>query len=170
MTWTKLSFFSLLLLSLLQGCGIYSFSGVSLPPEAKTFSLSLRSDVALGPPDLAKRLQQQLGDGLVQRTPLKQVETQGDLQLSGSIKGFSYASIMPVQSGQGKDSVERLTIEVQLDYINPYDKDASFSKKTFSQHADMAVNTSRSGEENRLIDDIFTKLVEDIFNETVASW
>lgn len=164
----------MLLLSLLQGCGIYSFSGISLPPEAKTFSLSLQSGVSLGPPELATRLQQRLGDELLRCTSLKQVETQGDLRLEGSIKGFSYASIAPVQSVQGdkvaQASIERLTIEVELTYINPYDEDSSFSKKTFLQYADMAANMSRSSEEHRLIDDIFTKLVESIFNETVASW
>ena len=141
---------------------------------SKTFSLRVQSDISLGPPDLAMRLQQQLGDALVQRTTLKQVNTQEGLQLEGSIKGFAYTSIAPTQSGRGgkgyQAAMERLTIEVQLSYTNPYDQDTSFSKKMFVQYADMAASANRGSEERRLIDDIFEKLVEDIFNETVASW
>ena len=135
MTWSKRHFSLVLLFPLLQGCGIYSFSGTSLPPEAKTFSLRVQSDISLGPPDLAMRLQQQLGDALVQRTTLKQVNTQEGLQLEGSIKRFAYTSIAPTQSGRGgkgyQAAMERLTIEVQLNYTNPYNQDTSFSKKMF---------------------------------------
>ncbi len=174
MLWTKPSPVLMLLLLLLQGCGIYTFSGSSLPPEAKTFSLQFQSNVALGPPDLAEKFQQQLGDALLQRTPLKQVYTKGDLQLEGDIKQFKYEAVAPTKSGQ-KDagdqaSSNRLTIEVQMNYINLYNEDASFSKKTFSQYADMAANANRDNEESRLIDGVFTKLIEDIFSDTVASW
>jgi Lipopolysaccharide-assembly len=174
MTWTKLSPVLTLLLLLLQGCGIYSFLGTSLPTEVKTFSLRFQSDATLGPPDLAAKFQQRLSDDLVQRTPLKQVDTNGDLQLEGVIKQFKYVPMAPTTSGQGgkgdQASVDRLTIEVQVDYTNLYDEASTFSTKTFSQYAETVANTSRSNEEPRLIDAIFTKLVEDIFNETVASW
>jgi Lipopolysaccharide-assembly len=171
MTWTKPSALLMLSLLLLQGCGIYSFSGTSLPSEAKKFSLKLQSNVALGPPDLVEKFQQRLGDELVQRTSLKRVHTKGDLQLAGVIKQFRYGSIAPTKRGEGEQaSINQLTIEVQMDYINPYNEEASFSKKTFSQHANASASANRSDEEPRLIEEIFTKLVKDIFNETVASW
>lgn len=173
MNWTKNKNKRILLLTfLLQGCGIYSFSGTSLPPEIKTFSLSYQSNVALGPPDLVDKFEQQLGDELAQRTPLKRVPFQGDLQLEGVIKQFKYTSIAPSKNSKGEDqaNIERLTIEVQMNYINPYNKEASLSKKSFSQYADMLAEESKDLAESRLIHDIFTKLVKDIFNATVASW
>lgn len=174
MTWTKPSPVLILLSLLLQGCGIYSFLGSALPPEAKTFSLQFQFGVALGPPDLAEKFQQQLGDALLQRTSLKQVDTKGDLQLDGEIKQFKYEAMAPTQSNQDgagdQAAISRLTIEVQMNYMNRYNKDTSFSKKTFSQYADMAANASIEHEESRLIDDVFTKLIEDISNETVANW
>jgi hypothetical protein len=171
MTWTKPSALLILPLLLLYGCGIYSFSGISLPSKAKTFSLTLQSNVVLGPPDLVEKFQQRLGDELVQRTPLKQVYTKSDLKLEGVIKQFKYVSMAPTKKEEGDQvSIDRLTIEVQMNYINPYNEETSFSKKIFSQYTDMSANTSRSDEEPRLIEDIFTKLVKDIFNETVGSW
>jgi len=174
MTWIKLSPLTIYALLLLQGCGIYSFSGVSLPKEAQTFSLKLQSSVALGPSDLLSRLQQRLCDELAQRTPLKQVYEQGDVQLEGSITKFVYTPTALTQRMQEHErdqaSMERLTIEIVLTYINRYDEDSTFSKKTFSQFADMPATADRSSEEDRLIDAIFTELIEDIFNKTVASW
>jgi hypothetical protein len=155
----------------LQGCGIYSFSGTSLPPKAKTISLDFQSKVALGPPDLVEKFQQQLGDELVQRTPLKRVYTKGDLQLEGDIRQFKYTSMAPTKKEDRNEvSIDRLTIEVQMSYINLYNEKASFSKKIFSKYADTSAYKSRTDEEPRLIEEIITKLVKDIFNETVASW
>ena len=171
MTWNRPSFTCVLLLLLLQGCGLYSFSGTSLPPAAQTFSLQYQSNVALGPPDLLAKFLQQLGDELTQRTPLKQVASQGDLQLEGVITQFRYAPTAPSQSSTGDQAnIEELTIEVEMSYIDPYDKEKAFRKKKFPQHAYMPAEASRDQEEPRLIDEIFTKLVKDIFNATVASW
>ena len=171
MTWTKPSALLMLSLLLLQGCGIYSFSGTSLPSKAKNFSLKVQSNVALGPPDLAEKFQQRLGDELVQRTPLKRIYTKGYLQLEGVIKQFRYVSIASAKKDEGGQTfTDQLTIEVQMNYINPYNEEASFSKKIFSQHANASANANGGDEEPRLIEEIFTKLVKDIFNETVASW
>lgn len=164
MTWTKTSptwiFF---LFFLLKGCAIYSFSGLSLPKEAKTFSMSYQSEVALGPPDLLDKFQEKLGEEITRRTPLKQVDSQGDLRLEGVIKKFKYRSIAPSKvNGKEEASLERLTIEVKVNYINPYDKETAFSKKTFSQYADMSAEANREGEQPQLISNIFTKLIQDI--------
>jgi len=174
MNWNKPNPVLLLLGLLVQGCGIYSFLGTSLPPNAKTFSLQIQSNIALGPPDLAENFQQRLSDELIQRTSLKQVYTQGDLQLEGVIQKFEYVAMAPTTSKDAEErdqvSIDRLTIEIQMNYINPYNPDTSFKKKNLSQYADMSANASRSDEESRLIDDIFTKLIKDVFNETVANW
>ena len=171
MTWTKTSPAFVLLLLLLQGCGIYSFSGTSLSSEVKTFSLDYQSNVALGPPELLDDFQKQLSEELLQRTSLKQVATQGDLRLEGVIKQFKYAPLAPSKvDGKDQASKERLTIEIQMNYHNPHDKESSFSKRNFSQYADMPADGEKDTEEPGLIKQIFTKLIKDIFNATVAIW
>lgn len=165
MTWIRNSL-ALVLLLFVQGCVIYSFSGLSLPPEAKTFSLSYQSTAALGPPDLVENFQQKLGEELTRRTPLKQVESQGDLQLEGTIKRFKYRAMAPSKvNGKEEASMERLTITVQVNYINQHNTDASFSKKTFSQYEDMHADANRDDEQPGLINIIFTKLIGDIMAE-----
>ncbi|MCU0318238.1 MAG: LPS assembly lipoprotein LptE [Amoebophilaceae bacterium] len=174
MIWNKSSIVLAFCLLLSQGCGIYSFSGISLPPKAKTFSLHFQSNVALGPTDLATRFQQRLSEELLQRTSLKQVHTEGDLQLDGVIEKFDYIPATLTKSDkediENQAPMSRLMIEAQLNYVNLYDEASGFSKKTFSQYDNVDTDASSGFDESGLIEAIFTKLVEDIFNETLANW
>ena len=175
MIWRKLNSISLFILLFLQGCGIYSFSsGIPLPSALKTFSLQIHADVALGPSDLAEKFQQQLSNTLLQRTALQEVHTAGNVHIEGIIKQFEYVAVAPTQGERAEQDIEadieRLTIEIELNYNNPYQEGTSFSKKKFVQHADMIVNTDRNSEEPRLIEEVFTKLVEDILSATVENW
>lgn len=174
MIWTRYSFLNYLWVALVaQGCGIYSFSGSSLSSEVKTFSIQpFQSNVALGPPDLAEKFTERLGKELLQRTQLSQVTTKGDIQFEGVITQFEYKPVAPTASSGGNDQANktRLTITVQVSYINPKDQEFTFSKKRFSQFDDMPASSSTDVEEPRLVEEIFTKLVKDIFNASVASW
>jgi len=173
MTWIKTPLCVLSALLLLQGCVMYSFSGTSLSADSKSFSIQCQSEVASGPPDLTDQFTEQLGKELMARTPLKQVEERADVQLEIVIKQWRYTPVAPsAGSGDNQDkaNITRLTIAVQVNYVNPKDESASFSKRNFSQYADMQADASTDQEEPRLIEDIFTKLVKDIFNASVASW
>ncbi|MEL7064797.1 MAG: LPS assembly lipoprotein LptE, partial [Bacteroidota bacterium] len=97
----------------------------------------------------------------------------GDIQLEIVITQLKYTPVAPsAGSGNDRDSANttRLIIEVQVNYVNPKDEEASFSKKKFSQFADMQADASTDQEEPRLVEEIFTKLAKDIFNASVASW
>lgn len=172
MIWIKRNTIFLMLLPSLQACGVYSFSGISLPPGVRTFSIKMQSQVALGPSDLAATLQQKLSNELVQRTYLKQIDAQGDLQFEGIIQKFDYTSV-PVAQGEnalgGTITIDRLTIEVQVTYSNPHRPNASVKDKKFAQYANLDKGTSRMESEAGLIDEIFAKLVKNIFQETIAA-
>ena len=155
-----------------QSCAIYSFSGTSLSPEVKTFSIQdFQSKVALGPADLAQKFTEKLGKELLQTPTLKQVDTSGDLQFEGVITGFKYTPIAPSRSVQGDTaSRTKLTITIQVSYSNAHDKEFEFSKKSFEQSADMDATASTDAEESRLVEEVFTKLVKDVFSASVANW
>lgn len=174
MRWTKPSHVGMLLLFSLQGCSIYSFMGNALlPPATKTFSIQWQSDISSGPPDLAGKFQQRLGDILAQYTRLQQVSEHGDLQLHGTIQRFSYVGLAPtkdVQTGKQKAAIVRLKIEVSLTYTNRYAADTNFNDQTFVQYADVSASAYPGHEESALVDEVLTKLVEDILYTTVAQW
>lgn len=157
---------------LCQGCAIYSFSGTSLSSAVKTFSIQdFQSNVALGPADLARQLTEKLSRELLQKTPLKQVATHGDIQFEGVITGFKYTPIALRSNDQGGTAGRiQLTITLQASYSNAHDKTAEFSKKNFVQAADMDATASIAAEEPRLVEEVLTKLVKDVFNASVAKW
>ncbi|MEL6153051.1 MAG: LptE family protein [Bacteroidota bacterium] len=179
MTWTKRSQWIMYLgvAFCLHSCAIYSFSGASLSADVKTFSIAdFQSNVALGPPDLAEQFAEALGKELLQRTALSQVESKGDIQFEGTIIQFEYKPIAPTAitktatKKEDQASRTRLTITVQLNYINPKDPETAFSKKKFSQYEDVDADVSTDDAEPDLVKKIFEKLIKDIFNASVASW
>lgn len=163
---------SILLGLILQSCFMYSFSGSSLSKEAKTFSIQpFQSKVALGPANLNEQLTEKLRMELAQKTKLKEVFSNGDIQFEGTITDFKYTPIAPRSDDRGDmTSREQLSITVQVNYSNAYDKDFEFSKKQFTQTADMDASASRDTEEPGLVEDILKKLIKDIFNASIANW
>lgn len=158
-----------------QGCGVYSFTGASISPDIKTISIqNFFNDSGSGPPSLSQNFTEELRDYYQQNTSLQLVESDGDLQLDGTIVGYTTTPVAPVASGNDNIADEagatRLTISVQVNYVNNKDDDASFSR-TFQFYDDFDSRTSTlTAEEDRLIDAIFERIVFDIFNASVANW
>lgn len=165
-----------LLLSLafcLSGC--YSFTGANLDPNIQTISVqNFYNDSGGGPANLMQIFTERLRDYYQRNTNLNLVDNQGDLQLEGAIVGWNLAPIAPTASGSNNTpdltSLQRLTITVNVSYVNTFDETQSFDRN-FSFYSDYNPNTTTlQAEEARLIDEIFESIVFDIFNATVANW
>ena len=79
----------LVMLPILSGCGFqvkYSFSGASIPPEAKTFSVAyFPNKAAMVSPILSSTLTEALVDKFSRQTRLEQVEEGGDFAFEGEL-------------------------------------------------------------------------------------
>jgi hypothetical protein len=157
---------------LVYSCVFYSFSGTPLPREVRSFSIqTLQNKAALGPTDLNIQLSERLSTEILQKTSLKQVDSNGDIQYEGTITEFTYTPMAPKATAQGDTaSRTKLTISVELTYINKYDKEFEFSKKNFSQSSDMDATANTMAEEPRMVEEVLGKLVKDIFNGSIANW
>ena len=79
---------------LLTSCGIYSFTGASIPIEAKTVSVSYFTSTATNSPSsLNQTITEGLKDLFLSQTSLALTETEGDLIFSGEITKYH---IIPV--------------------------------------------------------------------------
>ena len=63
----------------------------------------------------------------------------------------------------------RLTISVQIKYINKTDEKQNFDKR-FSAYRDFEATQSLSDVEDVLIKEISEEIIESIFLESVANW
>lgn len=160
---------SLLSAMLFAACtGGYSFTGASIPPEAKTISVATFPNYAA---TVNPQLSQKLTDDLIQmfssQTTLDVTNDDGDLQLSGEITGYdTRASAL---SASDEVSMNRLTITVKVKFVNTKDPDADF-EQSFSRYRDYAAAQDFSSVESTLMGEIVTELCEDIFNKAVVNW
>lgn len=161
-----LSFASVFIL--FNGCGFYSFTGASIPPEAKTISVSFFPNHAqIVQPTLSQRFTESLQDKFMRNTNLNMIEFGGDLHFEGAIIGYS---TQPVAI-QADDlaAQNRLTISVRVIFENIYEPDNNF-ERTFSRYYDYDSQRSLAEIEDDAISRINEELIEDIFNASVVNW
>lgn len=145
-----------------------SLSGASIPAEAKTVSVGFfANNTTLGAPSLSQRFTEKLRDVVSQQTRLALVKQNGDLQFEGYIADYNVSPVA-VQSTD-MASLNRLTITVQVKYINKFDVAKSF-EQAFTRFADFKSNESITAKEQELVAEIYRQLNEDIFNKAFNNW
>ena len=154
----------------LAGCRVtYSFSGTSIDPDVRTISLPTFEYKAMRVnPTLANELSEALRTRFRRMTSLEQVEMDGDLEITGEVVGYDVqASAVTAQEVAAQN---RLTVMVKVDFNNVKHPEESFSGKSFSAYADYDSSNSLDAVESTLCAEIIDKIIEDIFNATVAQW
>lgn len=156
------------------GCGIYSFSGVSLAPSVKTIQIeTFPNNAPLVNPALSSYFTNQLQDMYSSRTNLLQVKNNGDLVVEGEITQYNQTSVAPVvdpSTGKTTAAKVRLTIGVKLRFYNNQDEEQNF-ERTYSNNADIdGSETLSGGQEQALVEEIVDMIINQIFTDTVAQW
>ena len=148
-------------------CGIYSFSGTSIQPDVRTITINYFEYKALQVnPTLSNDLTEALRQRFRQMTSLEQVDQEGDLEITGEITGYSVsASSVTAQEVAAQN---RLTVTVRVSFMNRKYPEDDFEGSTFSGYADFDSSQSLDAVQSTLCEEIVDKLVEDIFNATVA--
>lgn len=155
---------------ILTGCRIkYSFSGASINPNAKTFSVTyFPNNASMVAPVLSSTLTDALKEKLAKQTRLtEKTDGPGDLAFEGEIIG--YTSTPSAVTGNEQAAKNKLTIRVKVKFTNALDPQFSY-EKTFQQFAEYDVSIPLQDAETTLIPEIVEMLVEDIFNGAVANW
>jgi hypothetical protein len=156
-------------LILISSCKMnYSFSGASVPPEAKTVSVQyFQNNTSLAPPTLSQVFTEALRDKLSSQTRLSLVKKEGDLAFEGSITGY-VTSPIAIQSSD-KAALNRLTITVNVKYTCAFDEKKNF-EQSFSRFFDYSSSQNLAAIEDQLVHDINEQLVQDIFNRALNDW
>jgi len=159
----------ILILSLfLSSCGIYSFSGASIPAEAKTVSVQyFPNNAQLVNPLLSNTITNALNDMFVNQTTLQSVAQNGDLALEGEITGYSTSPI--AITGNQTAALNRLTVTVNVRFANKYDESKNF-EQSFSQYQDYPSGQDLNSVQDVLVEQIVEDLCQDIFNKAVVNW
>lgn len=158
----------LLFVIMLCSCGVYSFSGASIPPEAKTVSVQYFPNHAqLVNPLLSNNITNALNDMFVNQTTLESVAENGDLAIEGEITGYSTSPV--AITGDQTAALNRLTVTVNVRFTNRYDENTNF-EQSFSQYQDYPSNQDLNMVQDALLETIVNDLCQDIFNKAVVNW
>lgn len=149
-------------------CGIYSFTGTSIQPDVKTITIPYIENKAVRVnPSLSNDLTEALQEKFRKLTRLEQVDVDGDLELVCEITGYDVQATAVTAEEQAAKN--RLTVQVKIEFSNrKYPEDDVTN--TFSAYEDFDATLSLDAVESTLCETIVEKLVEDIFNATVAQW
>lgn len=157
--------------SLLTACGIYSFSGISIGPEIKTFEVRpFTNEAAIIIPNLDRQLTTELQDYIQNQTNLDLTTRNGDIVYEGEIINYYIAPSTATANTNQPAAENRLTITVRMRYIdtknekNDLEKNLSF----FQDFEGSSVLTNSQQEE--LHERIIERLTQDMVTETLARW
>ncbi len=155
---------------LLGGCSIvkYSFSGTSIQPDVKTVTINFFEYKALKVnPTLSNDLTEAMKDKFRKLTKLEQVDIDGDLEISGTVTGYDVRAAAVTANEVA--AMNRLTVTASLKFTNRKYPEEDF-EKSFSAYSDYDSTNSLDAVEASLCEEIVEKLVEDMFNASVAQW
>lgn len=165
----KLILLGLLLPFLFVGCGIYSFSGISIGPEVKTFEVrKFNNEASIIEAGIDRRFTTELQDFILNQTNLNLVNSNGDIAYEGEITQFFVA---PNNSDSQDSTAEnRLTITVRVRYFDTKNSENDL-ERTFSFFSDFASTETLNGDvlETALVE-IFEYIQQDIITATLARW
>lgn len=166
--------FSLVCLSILTNCGIYSFTGASISPDVKTISIqTFYNNAALGPSNMSVLFTESIRDYFQQNTSLDLVDSNGDLQIDGFVTNYTITPVAATASGQNNgidvSALSRITITINASYVNLKDPTFDFDRN-FSFFKDYDNTIDLSSNEEAFVEEIFDQIILDIFNASVANW
>lgn len=147
----------------------YKFNGASINyDKVKTISISnFPIQAAYVYPPLGVEFNQKLLDIYAQQTRLRQVDTGGDMDISGEI--IEYSQRNKAVQADGLASMVTLTVRVNIRFVNNTNHAEDFEQQ-FSASADYESTRQLVDVQDELIAEIVDDLVNQIFNATVARW
>ena len=154
-------------------CGIYSFTGSSIPLGVETFQVNYFENSAGGKPGstiepgLDRDFTIALQDLIVNQTSLNLVNEGGDIIYSGDIVEYSVTPM--AATAEIKAAQNRLTMAVMVSYENILNEDDNIEKR-FSFYYDFPGNLQVYDIKDAALEEIFERITQDILNETLAKW
>ena len=159
---------SILSLFLLSSCGFYSFTGASISPNVKTYSVKYFQNKANTiNASLSNAFTEKLKDYFSTQTNLQQIESDGDMAFEGNITSYTIKPIAIKANETARQN--RLTIKIEVSFINKFDEKISFNS-SFSRYKDFPAEEDLSSVEDIYMEQICDEIVEDVFNKSVVNW
>ena len=162
-----------LMMIITEGCGIYSFTGASIPPGVTTFQVNFFENLAGNrpgstvEPGLDNDFTNALQDIIINQTTLNLVSEDGQLVYEGEIIKYS---VTPMSATAEITAAQnRLEMTVDFRFFNIKKEEDNFEKK-YSFFYDFPAELQVYDVIDTAHKEIFDRITQDIFNDTLAKW
>lgn len=158
----------LLIVTTFNSCSVYNFTGTG-KIDAKTFQVNYFQNTAeLIEPGIDRTFTLRLQDLIQNQTNLSLTNSGGDLVYEGEITDYRISPM--TATADQRAAQNRLTIRVKVRFTNRK-KEADDFEKSFSFFYDFpGTNLPAGAQLTTALDDIFERITQDIFNESLAKW
>ena len=156
----------------LKSCG-YSFTGASIPAGVESFQVNFfQNDAASSPgsvfePGLDIDFTNALQDLLQNQTNLELTTQNGHLIYEGEITEYRVSPM--AATSQNTAAQNRLTMSVNVRFFNTKREEDDFEKR-FSFFFDYPANSQLLDVRDEAHEEIFERITQDIFNDSLAKW
>lgn len=152
----------------INSCSVYNFTGTG-KIDAKTFQVNyFRNNAPLIEPGIERTFTLELQDLIQNQTNLNLVNSGGDLVYEGEIIDYRVSPTTATADQRAAQSTLTITIKVQFTNKN---KEADNFEKTFSFFYNYSGTDQLVGAKlTAALDEIFERITQDIFNESLAKW
>jgi hypothetical protein len=157
-----------LLISISNSCSVYNFTGTG-KIDASTFQVNyFQNNAALIEPGIERTFTQRLQNLIQNQTSLNLSSSGADLVYEGEI--VDYRISPTTATADQRAAQNRLTISVNVRFTNKNKESDNFEKR-FSFFYDYAGTDQLVGSKlSSGLDEIFERITQDVFNESLAKW
>ena len=146
----------------------YGFKGISIPPEAKTISVTFfQNNAAMASPSESQKFTEKMRDMVSSQTNLALTKQNGDLQFEGAIVDYAVSPVAVQSTDQA--ALNRLTVTINVKYTNSIDQSKSFNQN-FQRFYDYSSSKTLSAIESEALDEINRQIAEDVFQKAFNNW
>lgn len=152
----------------LSSCSVYNFTGTG-KIDAKTFQVNFfQNNAELIEPGIDRRFTLELQDLIQNQTNLNLVPNGADLIYEGEIVDYRISPMTATADQQA--SQNRLKIRVNVRFTNK-NKETDDFEKAFEFYYDYPATQQLVGTTlDTALKEIFERITQDIFNESLAKW
>ncbi|MFV8376742.1 LptE family protein [Flavobacterium sp. LB1P62] len=160
--------FILLIAVTFNSCSVYNFTGTG-KIDAKTFQVNFfQNNAELIEPGIDRTFTLALQDIIQNQTNLNLVKSGADLTYEGEIVDYRVSPMTATADQQA--SQNRLKIRVNVRFTNK-NKETDDFEKTFEFYYDYPAEQQLVGSTlNSALKEIFERITQDIFNDSLAKW
>jgi hypothetical protein len=164
----KLSAFLVFIVATFNSCSVYNFTGTG-KIDAKTFQVNyFQNNADLIEPGIELKFTRALQDIIQNQTNLSLTNSGGDLVYEGEIIDYRISPM--TATADQRAAQNRLTIRINVRFTNKNKEEDDF-EKPFSFFVDYPDDALLNGSRlTTVLDEIFERITQDIFNESLAKW